>query len=87
MTNRRKMRRSVQSVCFGTSAIVCLALMRLALICLAIVQGSVAARASPADTPGEAVVAGSSATGGDQLSPACDDSPMSTACPQPGKRA
>ena len=82
MTNRRKMRRSVQSSCFGSWALV-----RLALVCLATVQGSVTARASPPDTPGEVVVAGSSATGGDQLSPACDDSPMSTACPQQNKRA
>lgn len=87
MTNRRKMRRSVQSLCFGSSAIVCLAMLCQEIVCQEIVQSSIAARASPADTPGEVVAAGRSATGEDQLSPACDDSPMSTTCPQQGSRA
>jgi hypothetical protein len=73
VTDRRKMLRSVQSLCFGSSAIVCLAIW---------LEGSVVARASPASAPGELVEAARSATGQDQLSPACDDSPMSTACPQ-----
>ncbi len=84
MTNRRKMRRSVQSTCFGASAIVCLAILGHAIVC--------PARASPDDTAGAPLVAvrllaGRSATGEDQLSPACDDSPMSTACPQQDNRA
>ncbi|HEU4581495.1 MAG TPA: hypothetical protein VFS67_24725 [Polyangiaceae bacterium] len=67
MTNRRKMRRSVQRQCFAASAIVCSAIA-----CSAIACSAIACLAAVCQ---------------EQLSPACDDTPMSTACPRLDGRA
>ena len=78
MTNRRKTD-GFQGSSLGFSAIVC------ALACGSGDEN----KGSPSDAPGEKLAPARNVRGmppaGDQLSPACDDTPLSTACaPEPG---
>ena len=83
MTNRRKIRNSFHGLSYGFGAIVC------ALACGAGNQetgNSLDAHASNGALQPARGAKGAS-PGGDQLSPACDDSPLSTPCKDSGNQA
>ena len=87
MTNRRKIRNSFHGLSYGFGAIVC------ALACGAGEKETGNHPGDPLDARGgnQALQPARDAKGtspaGDQLSPACDDSPLSTACKDPANQA